>query len=106
MHRRTWDSSRGAVRPTRVMSRESVHLSDLEALVLLSEHRSLREIGRIHGRTPSSVGKALKRAEKSLGVRLTERREGALKLTDTGLRIASSARLILVSWNKLKVHGV
>lgn len=105
MHSGAPDSLATEAPGSQVVKRESVHLSDLEALVLLAEHRSLREIGRIHGRTPSAVGKALRRAEASLGVTLTERREGSVRLTEVGLRLAPRVRRILASWEALKTPG-
>jgi DNA-binding transcriptional LysR family regulator len=61
-----------------------MELREIQSFVLLAKTHSILEVARELGRTPGAVHKHLKTLEAELGVRLYEKRDGALHLTVAG----------------------
>ncbi|APD13565.1 LysR family transcriptional regulator [Pandoraea pulmonicola] len=70
-------------------------LHQLECLVAVADHGSVRTAANRLGRSPTAVSKALREMESSMDVVLMERRADGVALTPAGTALLSHARLIL-----------
>lgn len=78
----------------RIMSSD-LKLHQLECLVAVADHGSVRTAASRLGRSPTAVSKALRELEQSMDVVLMERRADGVALTPSGTSLLSHARLIL-----------
>ncbi|MFT3801988.1 MAG: LysR family transcriptional regulator [Burkholderiaceae bacterium] len=84
--RKTWLGScnRMTDTPKAATGRSMDRLVDLEAFVLIVEHRSMSAAARVMGCSPSAMSKMLSRLEDRLAVRLMNRTSRAVSLTPEG----------------------
>ncbi|WP_174978587.1 LysR family transcriptional regulator [Pandoraea terrigena] len=70
-------------------------LHQLECLVAVADHGSVRTAANRLGRSPTAISKAMRELEQSMDVVLMERRPDGVSLTPAGTALLSHARLIL-----------
>ncbi|MEO7143000.1 MAG: LysR family transcriptional regulator [Bryobacteraceae bacterium] len=73
-----------------------MELREIKSLIALEEHGSIREAAKKCAISPAAVHKHLKTLESELGVRIYEKQEGHLRLTDAGRIVLTFAKEILL----------
>ena len=70
-------------------------LTQLAALVAIAEHGSLAEAARRTSNPKSTISKRLEQLENALGIRLVERTQRTVRLSDDGVALVSQARALI-----------
>ena len=79
-----------------------LRVSDLQTLVALRAHRSVRAVARVMGTTPGAASKALKRLELTSGRALLKRRPGQIALNPHGHALAERIEPLIAALTQLR----